>query len=83
LRKIIAAGDDPKVVKLVARATKAVANAQTFEVIAASWVTSQARRKKWSADYVGEVEQSLRNHLHKLDGLPVSSIVASITTPIS
>jgi integrase len=82
LRKILAAGDDPKVVKRVVRATKAAANAQTFAVIAASWVRSESRRKKWSADYINEVEQSLRNHLHKLDDLPVSTIVASITAPI-
>ena len=82
LRKILAAGDDPKVVRRVVRATKAAANAQTFAVIAASWVNSESRRKKWSADYVDEVEQSLRNHLHKLDDLPVSTIIASITAPI-
>jgi integrase len=82
LRKIVAAGDDPRVVKRVARAVKVAGNAQTFEVIAAAWVKAEARRKKWSPDYSNEVESSLRNHLHELDGLPVSKIVASVTAPI-
>jgi hypothetical protein len=50
--------------------------------VAAAWVKSEARRKKWSEDYVGEVEQSLRNHLSDLDERPISSIVASVTAPI-
>jgi len=82
MRKMVAAGDHPKVIKQVARAAKIAANAQTFKVVAAAWVKSEARRKRWSADYIAEVEQSLRNHLADLDALPVSRIVASVTAPI-
>lgn len=82
LRKMVAAGDNPKVVKLIARAAKVAANAQTFKATAAAWVASEARRKKWSADYVEDVKQSLVNHLSDLDPLPVSKVVASITAPI-
>jgi hypothetical protein len=82
LRKMVAAGDHPKAIKKRERVAKVAANAQTFKVVAAAWVNAETRRKKWSADYIGEVEQSLRNHLSELDDLPVSTIVASITAPI-
>ena len=82
LRKMIAAGDDPRVVKRIARVVKLAANSQTFKATADAWAQSEARRMKWSADYVVDVEQSLVNHLSDLDPLPVSKIVASITAPI-
>lgn len=82
LRKLIAAGDDPKVAKHLARVAKIAANAQTFETVAAQWVAAETRRKKWSPAYVAEVEMSLRNHLSTLNPLPVSSIVAAVTAPI-
>ncbi len=82
LRRAVAAGDHPRVVKRVERAARAAANAQTFEAIAAAWVKAEGRRKGWTADYVREVEQSLRNHLSDLDELPVSKIVARITAPL-
>jgi len=47
MRKMVAAGDHPKVIKQVARAAKIAANAQTFKVVAAAWVKSEARRKRW------------------------------------
>ena len=83
LRKILAAGEDPKIVKRVARAAKGGrerADVQGRRPRLGS--RRESRRKEWSADYIDEVEQSLRNHLYELDGLPVSAIVASITAPI-
>jgi integrase len=82
LRRMVDAGDDPKIIKRVERAAKAAANAQTFKAIAAAWAKLEQQRKKWSAAYVQEVEQSLRNHLSDLDELPVSTIVARITAPL-
>ena len=82
LRKLAAKGEHLTTAKRVAKAETVAASTQTFKATAADWVKSEARRKKWSAEYVDEVEQSLRNHLAKLDPLPVSKIVASITAPI-
>ena len=82
LRRAVAAGDHPRLVKRVERAARIAANAQTFEAIAAAWVKAERRRKSWTADYVLEVEQSLRNHLSDLNELPVSKIVARITAPL-
>lgn len=42
---------------------------------------SEARRAKWTPDYREEVAASLRNHLSKLDGLPISEITAAIASP--
>ncbi|MGI8894556.1 MAG: tyrosine-type recombinase/integrase, partial [Casimicrobiaceae bacterium] len=82
LRLMVAAGEHPRDVMRRKRAAKLATDAQTFSVIAAAWVTSEARRKKWSPDYVDEVKQSLRNHLSALDPLPISSVVARVTTPL-
>lgn len=82
LRRMVAAGDHPRAVQRRERAAKIEATAQTFAVVAAAWVKAEARRKKWSADYIDEVKQSLRNHLPELDLLPVSAIVARVTAPL-
>ncbi|HEX8013138.1 MAG TPA: integrase arm-type DNA-binding domain-containing protein [Casimicrobiaceae bacterium] len=82
LRKLVAAGDDPKIVKRIARVAKVAANAATFEVVSKQWVAAETRRKKWSPAYVAEVEGSLTRHLSELDPLPVSAIVARVTAPI-
>ena len=82
LRRMVAAGDHPRAVQRRERAAKVEAKAQTFAVVAAAWVKAEARRKKWSADYIDEVKQSLRNHLPELDLLPVSAIVARVTAPL-
>jgi hypothetical protein len=82
LRKLVAAGTDPKIARKVERARNATAQAQTFAAIAADWVQAETRRKKWSDGYFDEVRQSLRNHLSALDPLPVSAVLASITSPL-
>jgi integrase len=82
LRKIVAAGDDPRVLKQIERVVKIAANGQTFKLTADAWVKDEARRQGWSAGHKKEVEALLRNHLHMLDPVPVTKIVASITAPI-
>ena len=82
LRRMVAAGDHPRAVQRREKAAKIEAKAQTFAVVAAAWVKAEARRKKWSVDYVNEVKRSLRNHLPELDLLPVSAIVARVTAPM-
>src|SRR5580765_3207084 len=81
-RKMIAAGDDPKVAKLVERVAKVAANAQTFAVTKTAWIEREARRKQWTPEYVRDVENSLDRYLVELNPLPVNRIVASITAPI-
>src|SRR5690606_1898875 len=40
------------------------------------------RRVKWTDDYREEVEASIRNHLSRLNPLPVSEITAPLVAPI-
>ena len=68
--------------KRIDRALKLAARSQTFKAVATRWVAAEARRKAWSAAYTEEVDQSLRNHLSAPDDLPVSSIIAAITSPL-
>ena len=68
-------------VKAVKKATKSAAAGNTFGVVAAAWVKSEARRAKWTPDYKDEVEASLSNHLSKLDALPINEITAAIASP--
>jgi integrase len=82
LRKILEAGDDPRILKRVEQAIKIGENAQTFELTAADWIRSEARRKRWTDRYIEDVEASFSNHLADLNPLPVSKIVATITAPI-
>ncbi len=82
LRKLVAAGNHPKVVKRLERAAKIASDATTFESVKNAWIEIESRRKKWSADYEFEVQQSLINHLSDLDELPISNITARITAPI-
>ncbi len=81
-RKRVADGAHLTVAKNVAKAKLAAASKALFAKVAADWVDDEAQRKKWTADYRGEVEASLRNHLHKLDGLPVAEITAAICSPV-
>jgi integrase len=75
------AGDHLTRVKAVAKATKRTASANTFGKVATDWIKSEARRANWTEDYRDEVAASLRNHLVKLDPLPVGEITASIASP--
>jgi hypothetical protein len=68
--------------KHVAKARKAVAASNTFDVLARAWLKREARRKGWTPDYVTEATGSVERHLHKLNGLPVEQITAAITSPV-
>lgn len=81
-RPLVAVGEHLTVVKRVAKAANVASNAKTFKVIAAAWMKSEAKRKQWSAGHIEQVRQSIENDLSDLDGLPISSIRASITAPI-
>ena len=81
-RKLANAGVHVTTAKRVDRALQSAARAQTFRSVAVRWAAAEARRKAWSDAYIEEVEQSLRNHLSALNDLPVSSIIAAITSPI-
>ena len=74
-------GDHLTRVKAVKKATKRAASGNTFAVVAADWVKSEARRAKWTPEYKDEVAASLSNHLATLDGLPISEITAAIASP--
>ena len=68
--------------KNVARAKKVAAASETFGVLAKAWLKREARRKKWTADYVNEATRSVENHLGKLNNLPVTEIMAALVAPV-
>jgi len=75
------AGDHLTKIKAVAKARKSTASANTFAKVAADWIKSEAKRANWTEDYREEVAASLRNHLERLDPLPVAEITAAIASP--
>lgn len=81
-RSLAAEGQHLTAVKRVARANKEAEAALTFGRVASAWATYTAKQKKWSAEYVEEVAQSLRNHLSALDLLPIAEIRAKMVAPI-
>lgn len=81
-RKLAAAGKHVTVEKRVTRAKRVASDAATFEVTAADWVKVEAKRARWSPDYKGEVEASIKNHLAKLNALPIPEITSAIASPI-
>jgi integrase len=80
-RSRVEEGDHLTRVKAVKKATKRIASANTFSVVAADWLKTEARRAHWTPDYREEVTASLRNHLSALDPIPVSEITAAIASP--
>lgn len=81
-RKLAAEGHHLTAVKHTAKVQRRVEAANTFGPFAASWILRDARRQKWSPDYVVEVEASLRNHLSDLNRLPMTKITAAIVAPL-
>jgi hypothetical protein len=47
-----------------------------------AWLKREARRKEWTPDYVIEATNGVERHLHKLNGLPIDQITASIVSPL-
>jgi len=78
----VEAGRNPKHSRRAARMAAIAASAETFEKVKGAWLNDEARRQKWSADYREEVEASLRNHLNKLDALPIGQVNARVVAPI-
>jgi integrase len=68
--------------KRVVKAQRAAAREQTFESVSEAWIAARTRQDRWTAGYVREVENSLANHLSKLNTLPVSAITAAIAAPL-
>jgi integrase len=68
--------------KRIAKAQRTAKAAATFASVAADWSRSEARRAKWTPDYQDEVAASLRNHLAKLDALPITEVTAAIASPM-
>jgi integrase len=82
MRRLAERGEQLTAIKRVRRAATATASAQTFKTVAAQWLASEGRRKKWSPAYQAEVASSLKNHLSTLNELPVARIVAAMTAPL-
>jgi integrase len=80
-RKAAADGTHLTTAKRVDRAKRRVEAENTFKAVAADWVAAEARRANWTPDYRDEVEASLRNHLDKLDALPLVEIIAPVVAP--
>lgn len=80
-RSRVEEGDHLTRVKAVKKATKRVASANTFVLVAADWLKREARLQSWTPDYREEVAASLKNHLSTLDTLPIGEISAAIASP--
>lgn len=74
-------GANPTVARKLAKAQKQASHAAMFGKVKDDWIADEAKRKGWTESYRAEVEASLRNHLAKLDSLPVSEITAVIVDP--
>lgn len=70
------------IAKRVAKAKRVARSASTFGHLSTRWLASEARRARWTEDYREEVASSLRNHLAKLDPLPVADVTAAVAAPI-
>lgn len=78
LRTTIDEGKHPTIVKRVERAKRSADRENTFATIRDDWIAREARRKEWTPEYKEEVVASLRNHLDKLDRLPIVDIEAPV-----
>lgn len=81
-RALRAEGRNVTVERRVTRAKRAASTAATFEATAAEWVKVEARRARWTPDYKAEVTSSLKNHVAKLNPLPVTEITPALISPI-
>jgi integrase len=80
-RTLAVRGEHLTQVKHAAKLKRSADRANTFEKVAADWVQREARRQQWTPNYRGEVAASLRNHLPKLNRLPLTEINASVVAP--
>ncbi len=79
-----ATGENLTALKYSEKAAAAVRSTNTFAVVAAAWVAREQKPEYagWSANYIKEVEMSLRNHLSSINRLPVDKITPAIIAPI-
>ena len=82
LRKLAADGEHLTTVKRRDRLQRKADAANTFGVVAVGWMAREARRQKWTPDYLDEVTASLRNHLAELDALPIGKVNAPTVAPL-
>lgn len=68
--------------KRIAKLTQIAKNSAKFGTVAAAWLDDEEKRKRWTPDYREEVQASLRNHLSKLDTLPISEVTAPVTAAV-
>jgi integrase len=64
--------------KRIAKLTQIALDSASFGVVAAAWLDDEEKRKRWSTDYREEVQASLRNHLSKLNDLPILDVTAPV-----
>jgi integrase len=81
-RQRVAAGEQLTALKREQKARKQADRANTFGVVAQAWVDSEAREQQWTADYRGEVEASLANHLSELDDDPLAKVTLPRIAPL-
>jgi len=81
-RKLVAKGEHLTTVKRWDRLQRKADAANTFSVVAAGWMAGESRRQKWTPDYLGEVQASIRNHLSVLDALPIATLNAPTVAPL-
>lgn len=80
-RSKVETGEHLTRLKAVKKAAKAASSVSTFSTVKESWMKSEARRAPWTPAYGEEVAASLRNHLSKLDPLPIAEVTASMVSP--
>jgi integrase len=80
-RKLAADGEHLTTVKRRNRLQRKANAANTFSVVASGWMSREAKRQKWTPDYVDEVAASIRNHLPELGALPVAALDAATISP--
>jgi integrase len=81
-RKLAAAGEHLTTVKRVRKLQRRADVANTFAAVSTAWITRQARREQWTADYRAEVAASLRNHLSALDSIPMTNLTLPLIAPL-
>jgi integrase len=80
-RKLAAEGEHLTIIKRRTRLQRKANAANTFSVVASGWMSREAKRQKWTPDYVDEVAASIRNHLPELGALPVAALDAATISP--
>jgi integrase len=79
LRALVKAGQDPVVVRRVARAQTITGQGATFETLAAAWIAE--KRPTWSASHAVRTEQAItRDVLPALGSLPLDAITPPMIT---